>query len=145
MKAKTLRNTRLARWVMMLSGYNFEIKYVKGITHTAADALSRYDFEKKSKNKIEVIKVTEDEPLTALKKNDYRRTLIRAQREDPIYKVIIERIQRGDKQTSYDIIDEVLFHYDKTLKQLLAMPMEYIPRLLYHYHDSNFGGHLRYT
>jgi O-acetyl-ADP-ribose deacetylase (regulator of RNase III)/transposase InsO family protein len=41
---KSLRlsdNPRITRWVIFLSPYDFTIKYKKGATHTAADALSR--------------------------------------------------------------------------------------------------------
>ena len=34
---------RLARWALELQGYNLHIKYIKGTTNTAADALSRTD------------------------------------------------------------------------------------------------------
>ena len=32
---------RMARWAMIMSEYNYQVEYIKGVTNTAADALSR--------------------------------------------------------------------------------------------------------
>lgn len=85
---------RMQRWALILSGFNYTIKFVKGINNTEADSLSRlpqisYTYDNNDANYINLI-----EKDNALRINF--KTIADETRRDPILSKLSEAIQYGD-------------------------------------------------
>lgn len=120
-------SSRQARWLDVISEYDFDITHVKGKLNQAADSLSRIET-----NNISA--VTVDDPLLSDIKEAYT--------SDPYCQPIIDHVKQraGTKQhCDYQLVNGLLYNKDNVLLIPSAQPI--IRRLLFELHDSQMNAH----
>lgn len=116
----------VAKWLVKLLGFDFEIQYKPGLENKAADALSRMDHSAY----LQTIVVTSKIDVAQITKELYR---------DPKYAEILKKIQQDlSPQPPYTVHRGSLL-YKGRLVVSKTSPM--IPTLLQTFHDSVLGGH----
>ena len=125
-------NTRQARWADFLSGFDFEIKYLKGKENRVADALSR---------KVQCLY----EILISKWKNSLFEMIKTAADQDAEYQQIKQQVQQlssGKMQQRYELDDARMLYFNKRL---------YVPNkdglrnlILDEFHISHYTGHPGY-
>ena len=75
-------NARLARWLELLSEYDFEIKHIKGKDNNVVDVLNK---------KLHMVVISEC-------KSDIRERILKVINQDGVYIWINEQIQKGKKR-----------------------------------------------
>ena len=115
---------RLVRWALVLSEYDFEIKYKKGILNSNADGLSRLTCPNSSINKTcrfeDVLTAINQERITSRPKLPElefdKTTLLDCQRNDPAIQELIEECENNQDWTQkqdYCLISQILYKIDK--------------------------------
>lgn len=91
---------RLARWLNELSQYDFTVNYKSGATHTDADALSRQPITSTQNQQPEAEESHGDNIVpcctTGMVAEYTRSDLAQLQREDPILRTVIRRLESYD-------------------------------------------------
>lgn len=130
---------RLARWIIRLSPYNFEIKYKKGKLNVVPDALSRLPrIDAENTEEIEINACNIDLPHQP----DFSTV------QDPWYLELKQKIlQTPDNYPAFRVDGHKIFktNQDRISKQdveKLLVPADFREDLLKHYHSSLPGGHL---
>jgi hypothetical protein len=98
-------NARKARWMALLSEFDFEIKHIKGKENTVADALSR------SVKMIHLVAVSTCE-------TDIREIIRNAQETNEFFKTVTSYLSQetiGLKYEGYQMLDESLLAYRSKL------------------------------
>jgi hypothetical protein len=123
---------RIARWVIRLSAFKFDVHHIRGSQNIIADALLRvYD----PGGEFFVAPLLLDFPVLF-------ENIATHQRSDPDLKAIIDRLSLGDVP-SYSLEKGVFHckaHYDRHPK--VIVPQVPMPPLFAYFHDSPLGGHL---
>ena len=137
---------RLVRWALVLSEYNFEIRYKKGKLNQNADALSRLAHENSSTDsecRLEKVLNTCQVILPEINLNND--ALVQAQRNDPALVDIIQECLENHNNSicgSYKITDEVLYKKTKYSREVLIVPNELIEIILAYFHCNDLLMHL---
>lgn len=138
---KATAPARLVRWSLILSEFDFEIKYKQGKFNQCADALSRLACEENSidapDRMEEVINVIQRSLVEELKISVEE--IVEKQRNDPAWQSIIDDCTTSPNQRSdcFVLEDDVLYKTDNTGKDLLVIPHTLIERTLRLYHNSH--------
>ena len=143
---------RMARWILILQEYEFDVQYRKGHENANADALSRLPVNTRDGGMVRVIRT-----IASLIMDE----LVQEQQLDsefgPIYQAVLDREdmeQKHDGGTTQDVsqyvmIDSVLHHIhmmnnrthtDHIVLQV-CLPKSIVPRILQEMHDAPFSGH----
>lgn len=122
--------SRLARWSIMLSNYNFTVKYREGKLNTNADSLSRVCISAVS---------PEFEPI-------YDRQRIRdEQRKDPALKELIAQLTKDNRSNeTYALDEDGLLYKVRTANQRedqLVVPKSMVLKIMSTFHDTPMAGH----
>ncbi|XP_023212687.1 uncharacterized protein LOC111615516 [Centruroides sculpturatus] len=133
-------NSRIARWIIFLQEFEFEVRHKARECHKNADALSRIP--------IRQIVETEDDldPI-------YSKAQIQdLQRRNPKWNPIIQQLEDGttldpDLKIQFFLDEEGALYHLQPLNQgdfleQLVIPSVLIPYLLHTYHDTPVGGYL---
>ena len=160
-------NGRLCRWAILLLGYDLEIKYSAGRNHGDIDCLSRYPLPASMKDLdkeyfVDSIlqptimayqSVTNDQngneiPVIEGDPEQVNSDIARLQREDPEWKVIIDKVlSGGDDQiknnyvTYNGVLYKRLIKHSK-VKYVLCVPSAKVKDVLWACHDSATATHV---
>jgi transposase InsO family protein len=126
-------NSRLTRWALILTEYDFEITHVKGELNVVADALSRSeDAESPTEMDIFLIGKSAQDWATA-------------QREDPELFSIIQKIEQAPQSMArYKMEDNILWYQRSNREQrwdTLVVPKAWRSLVLEEEHDHLRAGH----
>ena len=128
---------KLARWVLRLQEYNFEVTYKSGKKHKDADSLSRNPVEEESETPEKVDTLATISNIAA------------EQRKDPELSKIIETHEKAEPVTkSYNLIDGILCkkNFDPSGKIWLpVIPKHCRLEVLQYFHDAPTAGHLGFA
>lgn len=152
--------SKLARWQLLLSSYDFEIIHRQGRKHGHVDALSRAPqdnsdttssdlFENQNfnntKNKptqyVAEVKVVE-KASTFLPSWD-RETILEHQKHDKFCQAIMQQLDaENDPELNYYVDNDGIL-YKRTIhnQDVLVVPKSYIRKALHDFHDLPFCGH----
>ena len=132
---------RYARWVCIMSEFDFTLRYRSGPKHGNADGLSR-------------TKVQED--MMGCGIDDEIECAFRAEVEnDPHYRSIVDYLQTGEVHLpganerrrlrtmakKYTLRNDELYYRDTNGELKLCLPQSEVPAILTEFHESSFGGH----
>lgn len=136
---------RLQRWALLLSSFNYTIKYKKGSSHQNADALSRLPIEELNRDLYpsDVFKISyvENMPITSDK-------IAQATRTDKILGVVLKYVQFGfpteqpdpDLKPYFSRKDELSVDGNCLLWGMrVIIPTTYRERMLDLLHDTHLG------
>ena len=84
---------RVLRWALLLSAYDFELKYREGITNGNADALSRLPLDARSEDVSQ--RVTSIAMMELVKSPISESELRQSTRNDPVLSVVLQRMLEG--------------------------------------------------
>ena len=142
---KATATARLVRWALILSEYDFEIKYRQGKFNVCADALSRLACEETSidvpDRMEEVINVIQRSLIQDLKVSDQE--IIEKQRNDPAWQAIIDDCLTSPNNRSdcFVLDNDILYKTDRSGCNLLVIPHTLIEHTLRLYHNSHLLVH----
>ena len=129
---------RLARWSLILQGYDFDIAYKSGKLHTNCDCISRYPFEKPDPD-IDDFAMLLIEDLNIAEK----------QQKDTWCKEIVRQLTENKNKKyliNYEIKNGLLYRVTQDDSQrkiyLLCVPKKLRRKILTELHDSPMSGHL---
>lgn len=132
---------RLARWLLLLSEYDFEVVYRKGEGHPP-DCLSRLFPDN-------AIPYPEGDEVFYNEEEDFRSQLIREVVSDPQYKKVVEQLKTSPtpaeitNSTGFYLLNDILYyHNSRQNKRVIAVPKTCVGYLLHVHHSSIHGGHL---
>ena len=132
---------RYARWVCIMSEFDFTLRYRPGPKHGNADGLSR-------------AKMKEDTMSCGI--NDEIECAFRAEvEEDPHYRSIVEYLRTGEVHLpeanerrrlrtmakKYTLQNDELYYRDTDGELKLCLAQSEVPAVLTEFHESSFGGH----
>ena len=168
-KNKNPKNSRLLRWILFMSGYDYEIKYRTGKQNQVADALSRRSYPPPSQLPellvgTEILhcgvvdQVSDDTPQLIEKEN----SISDLQKLDKFCGPMIDyllhsRLPKCDNEARklilgselYTVIDNVLYHFRKPCKLAKVTPLMQVvapssirAEVFHNYHSNSLGGHL---
>lgn len=128
--------SRQARWIELLSEFDYEVKYKEGKDNVVADALSRrsdYDLEKVNANAINMTTVNSGIEL--------KQMLVKAYPVDPVCKLILNHEHKY--QDHYEIKNQMIF----TKENQVYIPdnKEIKTLILKEHHDNPVSGHIGAT
>ena len=129
--------SRLARWAIALSDFNYEIVYKKGKLHNNVDCLSRYPTGA-APDEVE-------EEIPSVFSADVEFDIRQLQQDDAYCKAIIEQLKQNTDRSNFVIVNNVLYRKfvtDIGEEQLLVLPLCLVNRVLENLHDSSLCGHL---
>ena len=162
-----MQNTRVRKWAIILSEYNFAIEYKSGKTNVLADMLSRIPSveskilvidssggpanERDEPEKVEEDLTREDEAAKCDDEDilplDLLKDLVASHQEDPDLGTIWKSLSDGEDVGDYIIRDDgFLYHVSKPVRKdeeprlQLCVPRKITYSILRTYHDSPFGG-----
>lgn len=141
-------NSRLARWSLSLSEYDFDVQYRPGKANSNADALSRQIGNSSEPPCLETANII-------LAPNINSERLIEAQRSDDKLKEIIEQLEhkeykKADKTSdAYFLRDKLLYHFSlpafnsprQHVIEQLVVPESLKSQILFENHDMETAGH----
>lgn len=144
--------SRLARWSLLLSSYDFEIVHRPGKKHGNVDALSRYfppthdEYEPSSDenkstegNRFAPIHAIEPQQSLFIPSWD-REYILREQRKDQYCSHIINQLQDQVFENFY-LDKEGLLYKKEGSRDLLVIPRSFVRKVLYDFHSLPFFGH----
>lgn len=139
---------KYARWIVQLQQYDITIKYRPGVTNKNADALSRAPLQVQSE--------CEEMSVMPVHQVDAADELIKAQKQDVllaevrrILQIPLSKRTPGEKSkaVNFEEVDNIIyFKAAKESKQTprIAVPNEWVPKILQSIHDCSFAGHFGY-
>ena len=154
-----MKNARIQRWAIMLSEYGCDIEYQSGKLNVPADVLSRLAYddtedvviidsseptqkpEAVTENALSDKTTEEHDSLTSLM-TDLRQD----QRDDEFLSQIVHELEQGESLVDYVVDEGILYHISTPVKRdtqpcmQVAIPQKHVPSILYHMHESEFGG-----
>lgn len=136
---------RLARWALLLQGFDLDIEYTPGRCNVVADALSRPPCTEEAEF-CGICSVTIDLPKMPLE------DLRKKQLNDPDVVKIINCFENPENQVDlkrwtergFIMMNGVLYRYSSDIDSedaQLVVPKEYISEILFECHDSPVAGH----
>jgi transposase InsO family protein len=132
-------NSRLARWSLMLSTYDFEIVHRPGRKHGNADALSRIEIEEAATNpevEINTVGVEKFVPVWD------RHRILQEQKIDPFCKQIAQQMTDDPGNLPYFHDNEgLLYKITSDGREVLVVPKTFVSKVLRDFHSLPFGGH----
>ena len=156
---KNATQSRLIRWAISLSEFNYKITHRKGVNNANADALSQLTSPESSTFETDRIETITDNLITNLCEitlsNSYTMTqpdidddtLINAQQNDPDLQVLIEQIIEDEEVNSkknerlFSLERNILFKNTKDGRKLIVVPTSLIERILHIYHNNDLVAH----
>jgi len=159
---KTAKQSRLIRWAIALSEFNFKITHRKGVHNANADALSRLATPESSifeKDRIEEINDSFFNSCNTFENivNSYtdiqpdldHDILVEAQLNDPELQPIIQEMLENDESSDetsntnrrFLLKDNILYKTERDGRTLIVVPTSLIERILYIYHNNELIAH----
>ena len=131
---------RLLRFVERIMPYSPRLYYIRGVTNTLADALSRmYDLSEGEEDVVHE-RAEHTERIMAIKTDPLAQELLIEQEHDSFIKGVKKKL---DKFPDFLLIDDVLYHRSLIAGQSIlriVVPITFRGRILEAYHDT-FSGH----
>jgi hypothetical protein len=131
---------RIARWILKIQEFQFDVEHIRGTQNLIADTLSRmYQTEKQLS--VETIPdvsnvLLSDFPLVFQEFHTY-------QQQDPILKNIIERLKAKEEIFPYSLSKGVLMcKVRRSPDNKIVVPQILKPLIFKYFHDTCLGGHL---
>jgi hypothetical protein len=148
-----LHNDRLARWILLLQEYNFDIRYVPGRDNIVPDALSRAPVGNEHVRREDAVlriaslhKCTR-EPHKQIR-NVVKQLTCEQQRLDPKIETLVATIQTDtlavNQKQNWLLHQNILFHKSKSdCAWKVYVPEQLINPLVTNYHEAygHFGAH----
>ena len=126
-KSSTFKSTRITKWQVELSDFDFKVEHKKGKDNVIADALSRQPFI------ATVTKALDVTDIFDLKTH---------QRNDPDLSKIVQKLEEGQHQARYLLRNGLLFRKTRNGDAKAVIPVTLIPSVLRAKHDDPTSGHL---
>jgi RNase H-like domain found in reverse transcriptase/Reverse transcriptase (RNA-dependent DNA polymerase)/Integrase zinc binding domain len=140
MRMKDTTSCRAARYSLLMSDYNFEIKYRKGTQHQNADFISRQNI-----NPIASISNLVHEQNIPYEPVLERSHIKSEQRADPKLVPIIETLLKNPNSDDQFSLDEEGILYKVRIglerQDKLVVPEHFIPKIIKSYHEPVFCSH----
>lgn len=146
---------RLARWVLRVSSFRFQVRHIRGTQNIIADSLSRMFEEKLTREEPESApkKILENiivpEPMCNVVSPELAhfplafQSFQQHQDEDPELKALIIRLQQGELVSGYGLEKGVLcFTPPRSKQSKVVVPSQLKNMIFKFYHESLLGGHL---
>ncbi|MDI9312425.1 MAG: RNase H-like domain-containing protein [Limnohabitans sp.] len=133
-------SARLARWVLTLQEYDFEINFKSGKKHKDADCLSRFPLK-------EITKLPDIFDLT-INSIEYQCEFLEMQKSDQFINKIRQYIENHfpiNNYFTFTIIDEILYkqiYSTSGAKLVPVLPQCYVKEIIRNYHEDILGSHL---
>ena len=124
-------NPRVDRWISRLLGYDFEVKYIKGITNVVADALSRRPIMEAKCNAT--VLISEDSRFLARLRASYEL--------DTHAAAVLAKLNSGRSVKHYTVADALLWYQTRRGPQRLYVPASLRNEVLRKSHDHILSGH----
>lgn len=134
-------SARLARWVLLLQEYSFDVHYKSGEKHLDADCISRFPIRNLSSTMPDIFDLTINS-INVL--NDF----LKLQNEDDHIKSLKLKLIENDKNKNkmpFNIIDGILYKIVKAhgnIKLVPVLPKSLINEIIETFHSDLFGSHL---
>lgn len=124
---RTPHSSRLRRWAILLSEFDFEIIYTKGNLHQDIDCLSRAPVNDENDNHL-------DKVVYAIFSPRDNRSWVRSYEKDDESKLIYE--QAKSNSNSYKLVNNIIYYGNK-----LFVPKDKRNEIMAEGHDNNTSGH----
>lgn len=139
---------KIARWVVRISAFKFQVKHIRGVCNVTADALSRMfdkeELEEKTpqvEGEARVNAIRHTWPQCPIGHMD----LLTHQMQEPEIRETIEKLGKlkpGAKIKNYVLNKGVLCCVGRDKSSRVVLPEALVPMAFNFYHNSPFGGHL---
>lgn len=137
---------RLARWVAQLQGYDFDVKYKPGPSHSDADCLSRLIPENKHANdEIEEAADNIQQAILAVTFSSDSIDMIQEQRNDDFCNKLIKELESESENirtSHFTIQNDLLYHKNANGDLQLVIPRSQTLEILKQCHDNALAGHM---
>ena len=124
-------NPRVDRWQRRLSGYDYQVKYIKGITNVVADALSRRPINESECNATALI--CEDSRFLARLRASYAL--------DTHAAAVLAKLNSGRTVKHHSVADDLLWYQSRRGPRRLYVPTSLRNEVLRKSHDHLLAGH----
>ena len=124
-------NPRVDRWLQRLMGYDYQVKYIKGITNVVADALSRRPIIEVECNATALI--SEDSRFLARLRASYAL--------DTHAAAVLAKLNSGRTVKHYTVADDLLWYHTRRGPRRLYVPTSLRGEVLRKSHDHILAGH----